>query len=29
MGVDLQEKHGFIYAEAEQLKGADISDFPV
>lgn len=29
MGVDLQEKHGFIYAEAEQLKGADIHlDFP-
>jgi len=29
MGVDMQERHGFIYAETKQLKGADIHlDFP-
>lgn len=29
LGVKLNEKHGFVYAEAEQLKGAEIHlDFP-
>jgi len=29
MGVNMQERHGFIYAEAKKLKGADIHlDFP-
>ncbi len=29
MGVELKERHGFIYAEARDLKGADIHlDFP-